>query len=388
MSSLVITADTIVLADRILAGGAVVVVDGLIAEIEEARSIAIDQGVRRIDAAGLILAPGLLDIQLNGGFGSDFTDEAETIWAVGTRLPEYGVTGFVPTVVTSDMAARERMLSALAAGPPDGYRGATPLGAHFEGPFLSPNAAGAHDSAYLRLPSEADSDVAGWSSETGVRMVTLAPELDGAIDLVSALTSRGVVVSAGHSAANREQAVAAFDAGVTYATHLFNAMPPLGHRQPGLAGAALADTRVAVGLIADGLHVHRDVIRIAAQAAGHERISLVTDATAGLGMEPGRYLLGGQDVVVDPESVRLADDGRLAGSALSADEALRRFASMSGWSAVEVLATMTSTPRRLLGLADRGTLRVGARADMTVFTSDLRLIGTFVGGEPVHGPWR
>ena len=387
MSSLLITAEALVLPDRVLVDGAVVVVDGRIAEILEAGSVNIDQGSRRIDATGLILTAGLLDIQLNGGFGSDFTDDADAIWDVGRRLPEFGVTGFLPTVVTSDMAARERMLSALAAGPPDGYRGAAPLGAHFEGPFLSPEASGAHDPAYLRLPVDADSDVAGWSSESGVRMVTVAPELDGAIDLVSALTSRGVVVSAGHSAATRDQAVAAFDAGVTYATHLFNAMPPLMHRQPGLAGAALADPRVAVGLIADGLHVHRDVIRLTAQAAGHERVSLVTDATAGLGMDPGHYLLGGRDVVVDLESVRLADDGRLAGSALTADEALRRFESMSGWSVAAVLATMTSTPQRLLGLTDRGTLRVDARADMTVFTPDLRVVGTFVGGEPVHGPW-
>ncbi|MGI8929304.1 MAG: N-acetylglucosamine-6-phosphate deacetylase, partial [Candidatus Limnocylindrales bacterium] len=323
----------------------------------------------------------------NGGFGHDFTHEPDAIWEVGTRLPQFGITGFVPTVVTSDMAAREAMLSVLATGPPKGYRGATPLGAHFEGPFLSPKASGAHDPAYLRVPSDADPDVARWSSQTGVRMVTLAPELDGAIELINAMTSRGVVVSAGHSAANRDQAVAAFEAGIAYATHLFNAMPPLGHRQPGLAGAALVDPRVTVGLIADGLHVHRDVIRIAAQAAGHERVSLVTDATAGLGMDPGRYLLGGRDVVVDPESVRLADDGRLAGSALTADEALRRFASMSGWSATDVLATMTSTPQRLLGLTDRGALRVGARADMAVLTPDLRIVGTFVGGEPMHGPW-
>ena len=387
MSSFVITADTLVMADRVISRGSVGVVDGLITEIGEAGLVIGDPAARQIDAGSLILSAGLLDIQLNGGFGSDFTQQPEAIWAVGSRLPEFGVTGFVPTVVTSEMRAREAMLSVLAAGPPQGYRGATPLGAHFEGPFLSPKAAGAHDPAYLRAPSDPDPDVARWTFQAGVRIVTLAPELDGAIDLIQALVSRGVVVSAGHSAADRDQASAAFDAGVTYATHLFNAMPPLGHREPGLAGAALADPRVMVGLIADGLHVHRDVIRLAADAASRHRVSLVTDATAALGMEPGRYLLGGRDVVLDGESVRLANDGRLAGSALTADEALRRFVSMTGWPPTDALATMTSTPQRLLGLTDRGALRVGGRADLSLFTPELEVVGTFIGGEPVFGRW-
>ncbi len=387
MSSLVITADTVVLPDRVMSRGAIVVDDGLITDIVAAESVTAGPETRRIDASGLILSAGLLDIQINGGFGHDFTHEAGAIWEVGARLPAYGVTGFLPTVVTSDMAARDAMLSVLAAGPAEGYSGATPLGAHFEGPFLSPERSGAHDPTYLRSPSDPDPDVERWSREAGVRMVTIAPELDGAIDLISALTARGVAVSAGHSAADRDQAAAAFDAGATYATHLFNAMPPLGHREPGLAGAALADPRVTVGLIADGLHVHRDVIRIAAHAAGRRRVSLVTDATAGLGMDPGRYRLGGRDVVLDGAAVRLADNGRLAGSALTADEALRRFVSMTGWTATDALATMTSTPQRLLGLADRGTLRVGGRADLTLFTPELHVVATFVGGQPVHGPW-
>lgn len=387
LRSFVITADTVFAPDRVITGGAVMVLDGLINGIGDATTMAAGPEMRRIDASGLILAPGLLDIQLNGGFGHDFTEEANAIWQVGARLPAFGVTGFLPTVVTSAMAARDALLAALAAGPPPGYLGATPLGAHFEGPFISPQASGAHDPACLRDPADADADVARWSAEAGVRMVTLAPELDGAIELITALVSRGVIVSAGHSAADRDQAAAAFDAGATYATHLFNAMPPLGHREPGLAGAALADSRVTVGLIADGLHVHRDLIRISAQAAGRHRVSLVTDATAGLGMGPGSYRLGGRDVILDGASIRLADDGRLAGSTLTADEALRSFVSMTGWTAADALTTMTSTPQRLLGLTDRGALRVGSRADLTLFTPELNVVATFVGGQPVHGPW-
>lgn len=382
-----LTADSVLTADGLISGGGVLVQDGVITAVGDASGLAVPQGARHIDGSGLLLAPGLLDIQINGGFGHDFTHDPLAIWAVGSRLAEHGVTSFLPTVVTSPAEARAGMLSALAAGPPLGYRGAFPIGAHFEGPFLSPDASGAHDRSYLRSPSEADIDVATWSSRAGVRMVTLAPELEGALDLARSLISRRVVVSAGHSAADYEGAKAGFDAGISYATHLFNAMPSLGHREPGLAGAALADSRVTVGLIADGIHVHQAVVRLAAAAAGPARFSLVTDATAALGMPPGRYVLGGRDVVLDGSSVRLAGDGRLAGSALTADEALRRFMSMSGWAAADALATMTSTPARLLGLVDRGTLAVGSRADMALFTQELEVVATFVGGEPVFGEW-
>jgi N-acetylglucosamine-6-phosphate deacetylase len=365
----------------------VLVEDGLIHAVGPVGEIDPPTGTQTIDAGDLILAPGLLDIQINGGFGRDFTYESDSIWEVGARLPAYGVTAFVPTVVTSSMAERESMLRALAGGPPPGYRGAIPLGAHFEGPFINLARSGAHDPAFLRSPLNADPDVGSWSAAGGVRMVTLAPELEGALDLIRALVARGVVVSAGHSEATHDQAVAAFDAGVTYVTHLFNAMPPLGHRDPGLAGAALADPRVTVGLIADGVHSHPAVVRMAA-AAANERLSLVTDATAAMGMALGSYVLGGRDVVLDVTSVRLASDGRLAGSALTSDEALRRFRSMTGWTAADALATMTSVPARLLGLSDRGALRVGGRADLGLFTPDLEVVATLVGGAPVHGPWR
>jgi N-acetylglucosamine-6-phosphate deacetylase len=371
----------VLLGDQVIADAAVAVEDGTITAVGRQGSISVPEGALEIDARGRLLAPGLIDIQLNGGFGHDFTHEPETIWEVGARLSAFGVTSFVPTVVTSSAIERQSMLAVLAAGPPTGYRGATPLGVHFEGPFISSKASGAHDLSYLRLPVDAEADVVGWSKDAGVLIVTLAPELDGAIELTEALVARGVVVSAGHSAADRDQAVAGFDAGIRYVTHLFNAMATLGHREPGLAGAALADPRVTVGLIPDGIHVHPDVIRIAANAAGHGRVSVVTDATAALGMDPGQYVLGGRDVVLDGTSVRLSDDGRLAGSALTADEALRRFAEMSGWPTGPTIAAMTSVPARLLNLENRGVIRVGARADLVMVTPELRVEATFIGGQ-------
>ena len=389
MTRTVIHDAAVVLPEGIATDVTVVVEDGLISALGEGgvREGDARPGDTTIDGTGLLLAAGLIDIQLNGGFGRDFTHEPDSVWAVGERLPEFGVTSFVPTVVSSHRPERDAMLRVLATGPPPGYRGAMPLGAHFEGPFLNPQAAGAHDPAALRTPSDAEADVAGWSAEAGVSIVTLAPELDGALELIAALAGRGVLVSAGHSQADYDQAVAGFDAGITYATHLFNAMPPLLHRAPGLVGAALADPRVTVGLIADGIHVHPAVVSVAAATVGTGRLSLVTDATAALGMPPGRYVLGGRDVVLDATSVRLATDGTLAGSALTAADAVRRFRSMTGWEAADALSTMTSVPARLLGLNDRGAIRVGGRADLTLLTRDLEVVATFVGGEEVRGPW-
>ncbi len=379
MSTLLISGGDLVVEDELVSRCDIVIQDGVITAWN--RGMVAPANAVRVDAEGLIVAPGLLDIQINGGFGHDFTHESGSIWEVGARLPRFGVTGFLPTVVTSGPEARQSMMSALAAGPPDGYVGATPLGTHFEGPFISPEASGAHDPAFLRLPAQADPDVGAWSTESGVRIVTMAPELEGALELTRELVSRGVVVSAGHSAADRDEAIAGFDAGMSYATHLFNAMPPLNHRDPGLVGAALADPRVTVGMIPDGIHSNPDVLRLAANSAGPDRVSLVTDATAALGMEPGRYVLGGRDVVLDGASVRLADDGRLAGSALTGDEALRRFVGYSGWSVPDAVATLTTVPSRLLDLDDRGAIEVGRRADLVLFTQDLRVVMTFIGGE-------
>jgi N-acetylglucosamine-6-phosphate deacetylase len=214
--------------------------------------------------------------------------------------------------------------------------------------------------------------------------VTLAPELPGALDLVAALTARGVLVSAGHSAATFEQAKAGVDAGIRYGTHLFNAMPALQHREPGLPGALLTDARATVGLIADGVHTHPAIVSLAWQALGPRRLNLVTDAMAALGMPAGTHRLGDFDVEVDATSARLAD-GTLAGSILSLDQALRNLVSMTGCSLEEALATVTSTAARAIGVdAERGTLARGAAADVVLLTPDLRVRTTIVAGEIVY----
>lgn len=358
--------------------GAVLVSGG---RIEAVGDVACPPGARVIDADGLLLVPGFIDLQFNGGFGHDFTADPTTIWQVAAGLPRWGVTAFLPTVITSPL---ERIAAAqqVVLSQPAGYRGATPLGLHIEGPFLNPQKKGAHNPAYLRTPSL--DAVADWSPQAGVRLVTLAPELPGALPVIEALAGRGVLVSAGHSTATFDQATAAFDAGTRYGTHLFNAMPTLHHREPGLPGALLTDPRTVVGLIADGVHTHPAIVSLVWQALGPERLSLVTDAMAALGMGPGQHILGDFDVTVDATSARLAD-GTLAGSILSLDQALRNLIRFTGCSLSDALATMTTTPARALGLDhERGQVAPGFMADLVLLSPDLEVRGTVVAGELVY----
>ena len=289
----------------------------------------------------------MIDLQVNGAGGHDLTEDPERVWDVGAILPRYGVSAFLPTLVDPSWSIVDRARAAVAAGPPPGFDGATPLGWHVEGPYLAPSRAGAHDPGRFLAP--AVEPVADWSPATGIRMVTLAPELPGALDVVGALVANGVVVSAGHSAATWAQAQAGFDAGIRSVTHLFNAMAKLDHREPGLPGAALADDRVTIGLIPDGLHVHPGLVALVRRTVGPERLAVVTDAIAALGMAPGGHRLAGRDVIVDETSCRLPD-GTLAGSLLGLDAAVRNLAEFAGCSIEEARLATTTVPAKLLGL--------------------------------------
>lgn len=356
--------------------------DGRIAALEPTTATLTPDPPSLLPAAGLLAAPGLIDLQINGAAGHDLTDDPSSIWLVGASLPRYGVTAFLPTIVTSTRETVEAARTALLAGPPAGYAGALPLGLHVEGPFLSPDRAGAHDSRLIRDPDVGFVD--GWDPAGGVRLVTLAPERPGALPLIEELVGRGVIVAIGHTSASADQARAAFDAGVTAVTHLFNAMPGLDHRRPGPVGVGLADPRVTVGLIPDGLHVDPLVVDLVWRLAGPGRVAVVTDAIAALGMPPGRYPLGTVEVLVDDSGARLPD-GRLAGSVLSLDRAVRNLRAFTGASIAEAVASVTTTPARLLGVtATHGLLRPGASADVTLMSPDLEVVATFVRGRLAH----
>lgn len=334
-----------------------------------------------VNLDGLVVAPGYVDLQCNGGWGIDVSSEPERLWDLAAQLPRTGVTAWLPTVVTGPGEVVDRALAALAAGPPPGWRGAVPLGLHLEGPFLNPVRRNAHAAEHLRAPSvEA---VAGWSRAAGVAVATLAPELPGALAVVEALVERGVLVSIGHTDATADEARAAVEAGARWVTHLWNAMAPLHHREPGVVGVALTDERLHVGLIVDGIHVHPTAVALAQRLLG-PRLVLVTDAVSALGLGAGAHRLGPQAVTVGAEpGVRLAD-GTLAGSDLAMDQAVRNLVAMTGCSLVEAVTAAATTPARLLGDDDRGVLAPGRRADLVVLDGDGHLVATYVGGEALH----
>ncbi len=319
---------------------------------------------------GLRAVPGFLDLQVNGVGRWDFTSSPGTIWEVGETLARHGVTAFLPTIVSSPRGTVEAALAAFVAAPPD-PRGALPLGLHVEGPFIAPARRGAHDARHLRDPDLAEIDA--WV-RSGARIVTLAPELPRGLEAVGRIAGAGAVASIGHTDADAGITRHAIEAGGRMATHLFNAMPPLHHRAPGVAGALLADERVTLGLIADGVHVDPLLLGLVARAAPG-RAMLVSDVVGSR--------LGGAHLRGDEPAARL-EDGTLAGGTRLLDDGLRTFARAAG-SVDAALDAVTAIPARLLNLRDgRGALRVGGRADVVLLDERLEVAATFVGGVPAH----
>jgi N-acetylglucosamine-6-phosphate deacetylase len=369
------------------ARGDVLLVGGRVTALGDVRPADVPAGTHRVDCTGLLVTPGLVDAQVNGAAGADLTREPERLADVARALPAYGVTAFVPTVVTAAVGTVERALAAAEAlaakDATDGAPRAHVVGVHAEGPFLAHARRGAHAPAHLRAPDRAF--VAGWSRAGGLVAATLAPELPGALDVVADLTARGVVVWVGHTQATYEQTLAAVAAGARAVTHLFNAMPPLGHRDPGPVGAVLGDGDLVAGVIVDGLHVHPAVVRAAWKALGRSRFMLVSDTTAALGLPDGHTVLGDHEVVLEGGAVRLAADGvTLAGSGVGLDHCVRTLVAATGCPPAEAFVAATRTPADLLGRPDLGRLAVGGRADVVAWTPDLHPRTVVVAGHPAR----
>ena len=329
-----------------------------------------------VDAAGALLSPGLIDIHGHGGGGAAYDDGLDAIRTARAVHLAHGTTRAVLSLVTAsvdDLAARVAGIADLAE------RDATILGSHLEGPFLDAAHKGAHTESLLRAPDAASVDRLIEAGRGTVRHVTLAPELPGGLAAVAQFVAGGVAVAVGHTNATRDQAAAAFAAGATLLTHAFNAMPGIHHRAPGPILAAMQDPRVTLELIADGIHVHPDVIALAfAGASG--RIALITDAMAAAGAPEGHYLLGGLAVTVRDGTARLDADGAIAGSTLTQDAALR-LSVECGIALPDAFAAATGVPARALGLDDRhGSLRVGAVADAVLWDDGLRVRDVWVDG--------
>jgi N-acetylglucosamine-6-phosphate deacetylase len=323
-----------------------------------------------------IASPGFVDLQVNGFGGVDFLEaDAAGYRDAGEALLTTGVTGFLPTFIT---APEEQLVAALAEIPASADGGPRILGAHLEGPFLAAKRLGTHPTSARRDPDASLLErllVAG-----PVRVVTLAPELPGADRLIDLLLRNGVTVSCGHTDATAEEANAAFDQGVHTVTHLFNAMRPFSHRDPGIAGAALARGDVVIQLILDGIHLARDTAKLVWRSAAG-RVALVTDAMAGAGTGDGSYSLGGLEVEIR-DGVARGPDGVLAGSALTMIEAVRNLHAL-GVALPEALHAGSTVPARVIGQTDSGRIAAGKRADIVVLDDNLEIDRVLVGGE-VH----
>ena len=347
--------------DGVLDGGRVTL------EGDQVAGVASGDGAVDVDARGGWIVPGFIDVQINGAHGVDVTTEPERIDELGAALVRYGVTAFVPTVITCAEPVRRAALAAWTARDAAGVTWVPCRSAcTWRGRCCRRVRKGAHPADLLAAPSAELID--GWSADAGVVLATVAPELPGADDVIAELVAaRRRRVDRPHRWQRRRH-LRRLRRGARYVTHLFNAMRPFSHRDPGPIGAALADDEVVVGLICDGVHVDPVAVRMAARALGPGRLSLVTDAISALGVEAGR--LGSVDVTVGADGVRNAD-GVLAGSVLTLDQAVRNLIAFTGWDVPAAIATVTSTPADLLGLADRGRLVAGMRADVTVLDSDL-----------------
>jgi N-acetylglucosamine-6-phosphate deacetylase len=352
--------------DGALVRGDVTIADGSLADV----------GVGERPGRG-IAVPGFVDLQVNGFGGVDFaTADAEAYRRAGEALLETGVTAFKPTFVTAPEADLVAALHEIPREP----IGPRILGAHLEGPFLSPARLGAHPASARRDPDRA---LLERLLDAGpVVQMTLAPELRGALELIDVLHARGVAVSCGHSDATAAQAEAAFDRGVRTVTHLFNAMRPFAHRDPGLAGAALARDDVIVQMILDGHHLADETARVVWKAAAG-RVAIVTDAMAATGIGDGRYRLGSVDVEVVGGVARRTEDGVLAGSVTTMLEGIRNLHTL-GAPLPDAIAAATSVPARLTGRVD-GVLHAGRAADLVVLDDRLEIRAVFVGGKELVG---
>ncbi|MFE9307645.1 N-acetylglucosamine-6-phosphate deacetylase [Streptomyces sp. NPDC006706] len=374
--SKVLTGARVVLPTGIVDGGRVIVDGTRIAD-------AAREDAETLDVRGHWLVPGFVDIHNHGGGGASFSGTADDVLTAVRTHREHGTTTLVASTVTDDMGLLVKQAGLLSELAEQGEI----AGVHFEGPFISPCRKGAHSEELLRDPDPAEVRKLIDAARGRARMMTLATELPGGIDSVRLLADHGVIAAIGHTDATYEQTVEAIDAGATVATHLFNAMPPLGHRAPGPIVALLEDERITVELINDGVHLHPAALEMAFHHAGAGRVAFITDAMDAAGIGDGRYLLGPLQVEVEGGVARLVEGGSIAGSTLTLDRAFQRAVTVDRLPVPDVVAALSANPARLLGMDDRvGSLEPGKDADLVLLDEDFALKGVMRRGAWVVEP--
>lgn len=377
---------TLVLPDRLIPAGQIAIEDGRIIEV----SAHTTPGGR--DLHNHFIVPGFIDVHVHGVEGIDTLDGGDAIARMAARLPRFGVTGFCPTSIACPPATLREMFRGIReAREAASSTSARVLPAHLESNFINPEFKGAQPQQCIRRPHETpEGDFSGpeildeiAAARPDVGIVTVAPEIDGVLDLIPELVRNGHRVSLGHSGASYDEARAGILAGARHATHLFNRMAPLNHRHPGLAGAVLESDEIAAEIICDGVHVHAAAIRAAVAAKGPAKMIAITDGTAGSGLPAGaRATIGGRPITIG-EAAYL-DDGTLAGSVLTMDRAFAILVNRLGFSLLEAAQMCATTPARELGLLGCGAIAPGAIADFVVLDGDLNVTETYISGTRVY----
>jgi N-acetylglucosamine-6-phosphate deacetylase len=364
-----------------------IVEDGMIAEVSSRAAKEVPGNSTLVDFGDAALAPGFVDIHMHGGAGLDLMRALPSeLPRLGRFLTTHGVTGYFPTTVAAPLdatcAALGRLADSIEAASnatKDDPVQARPLGIHLEGPFLSHKRRGVHPPEYLITPSIEIFERLWQAARGHVRMLTIAPEIPGAVEVIAEAARRNVCVSIGHSDAEMPVAQDAVKAGARHATHTFNAMRPLDHREPGILGEVLSNDRISADIIVDGIHVDPAVVKLFLRAKGRERAVLITDAISATGMPDGRYQLG--PIEVDVKDGKCTSNGSLAGSVLTMDRAVRNVTEFSNWTLRDAVQAATLNPARAVGLAaHHGTLAKGAAADFAVLSPAGAVMKTIVGG--------
>lgn len=382
-----ITASELFTPTEQISSPVILVEDGVITKTGSREAVAIPATAVLLDFPGAVLAPGFIDIHIHGSAGYDVMEgERKGLEKMTSFLARRGVTSFLATTVTAEtsvlLAAVERLAEQIHNWPSESPT-AKPFGIHMEGPWISKARCGVHPTSAIANPSLEMFDRYYRAANGYLRLITIAPELPGATEVIHEAVKRGVRVSLGHTDGQLRDADAALQAGATHATHTFNAMRPLNHREPGVIARVLESTAMTAEIIADGVHVDPVVVDLFLRCKGPDQSVLVTDATSAAGMPDGKYKLGTFEVTVTGDRCEL--NGNLAGSVLTLDRAVRNIMQFSGWSLGQAVRLATANPARVVGESQRGTLSPGARADITVLSPKGEVIECFAGGRAARG---